>query len=102
MFKFSGFLISTTYVSKLRYFLNSSDTGANEAMVRFAADLYFLLQRYEKALTLYKSVTSDFKEDKAFVHLGSYDGHRREIEHYFDLAVQRFHRKHPSKTNLQI
>ena len=89
----------------MRYFLNASDTAANEAMVRFAADLYFLMQRYEKALTLYKSVTSDFKEDKAFVHLGSTyqmiglclafrnpsDSHRREIEHYFDLAVQRFH-----------
>lgn len=90
-----------------RYFLNATDGNVNEAKVRFAADTCFLLKRFDQALSLYRLVLQDFKEDKAMDHLAATyqqialctaflntgsDASRREIEHHFELAFQRFQR----------
>jgi hypothetical protein len=41
-----------------------------EGQMRLAADLCFLLRDYEQAIGYYKSLVSDFKQDKSWKHVG--------------------------------
>ena len=59
-------VVTSTSASSVVYSQQST-----EGQIRLAADLCFLLRDYEQAQSFYKTVVSDFKQDRSWLHVAS-------------------------------